>query len=221
MSTLVGVVAEGTNDFPALEAFLNAELPSSIQRPLSFIALQPTVDATSGKAGGGGWGRVVGWCTTYSGEAMRTFFSPLFAGDPACDVIVLQIDGDAVQHCALHSTVPAPKDTSDIPESVAALEGMVATWLDTPTDLSSRFAFAFPFLHTEAWMMAGLMPDHVVWERVDAKAELRKLKKGTGIRKMAAFYRSMAETAAANSAEIARQCASYQAFQASAQSVSI
>ncbi len=212
--TKVGIVAEGTNDFPALEWFVRQELPKEFERPLSFEYLQPAPDATTGKMSGGGWGRVVGWCNTHSGNALRTYFHPLFLGDVACDCILIQIDGDAVDACGAHSTVPVPSDAANIPDRLAALSQMTVAWLLPPDDLKTKIALAFPFLHTEAWLMAAVQPHAQQWEAVNSKPEFRKLKK-PGTRKMRDFYDGIAQEAAAKGDLIAEQCESFRAFRAS------
>ncbi|WP_294280585.1 hypothetical protein [uncultured Sphingomonas sp.] len=213
--TTIGLVVEGTNDFPAIEAFLEEVLPQEVARPLIFHMIQPGVDETTGRFGDGGWGRVVGWCKENSGEGVRTYFEPVFEGDKVCDFIVIQIDGDAVYDCLKHSNAEPIPANADVETRTKTLQYMIDGWLSAPEDLRGRFGHALPHLQTEAWIMAGLHPTQEPWESTPAKHLLWALKAGTGIKELPEFYRHTSKQAAMNCVAVAEQCISFQIFQQS------
>ena len=124
----VGLVAEGTHDFIMLESFIKAELAKKGVAEVKIRTPQPTPDET-GTMSRGGWTRVLAWCKTHSAEKIDTFFSPLFANDPACDLVVLHVDGDALEHMGSHTTRVIPQDPS-VEARVAAVMEAIEEWLD-------------------------------------------------------------------------------------------
>lgn len=208
---VIGLVVEGLNDYPAMEAFASNILRPSVAEPILFRLLQPETDATTGKMGDGGWSRVVGWCKKYSGEKLQTFFTSVTEDEPACDAIIVQIDGDALEECAAHSNVSFEADAS-IAERTAALSKMIDEWLNAPERLKDQVAHALPHLHTESWIMAGIQPRAHEWERIPTKHILWALKAETGIRLLPPFYERMAREAASNHEEISQQCVTFEKF---------
>jgi hypothetical protein len=202
----VGLVAEGTHDFIMLEPFIRAELSKKNINNLSFRTLQPTPDET-GKMSRGGWARVLTWCQTYAGANIDTFFTPLFAGDPSCDIIVIHLDGDALEQIEPHTSVAIPQNP-DPSSRVASLVAAVEEWLNAAPETRRRLVCAIPVQHTEAWVLAAEDNGHD-YSSDDAKAEFRKehTRKG-GLER---FYRQKV-LAATRGAFTPPSCASYQAF---------
>jgi hypothetical protein len=210
--TVVGVVAEGAHDCIALAEFLEAELPASYARPIRLRHLQPEMDATSCQVGGGGWGRVVGWCKSYSGASIETYFVPLEEGDLACDLIVIHLDGDAMTDCAPHTSVPLPTIPCAINVRIETLREMVLDWLQPNANRRSRIKFAFPVMHTEAWLLAGLRPNQQPWEQLaDCKTPFRDLKTKKSQR-MREYYREQSAAAASKAPSIRSQSISFSKF---------
>lgn len=210
--TVVGLVAEGGHDCIALAAFLEAELPSSYSRPIKLRHLQPEMDATSCQVGGGGWGRVVGWCKNYSGTAIETYFVPIEEGDIPCDLIVVHLDGDAMADCGPHSSVPIPTQPCTVAVRTKTLSKMVLEWLNPSGKRRASIKMAFPVMHTEAWLLAGVKPNQQPWEQVqDCKTPFRALKIKPS-QKLREFYAEQSAIAATKGASIRSQSASFLLF---------
>lgn len=211
--TIVGLVVEGTNDYPVIEAFITKNLNERFARPIQIRKLQPEADATTGAFKGGGWGRVVGWCKANATGAIETYFSPVEEGDRPCDLIVVQIDGDAMANCAQHSTKCPPSEPCSPDDRVSALKAMITEWLQPTQAHSERLRLAVPVMHSEAWLMAALKPDEENWEdKGDAKSPFRALRKGSPKMPMLMFYQIQAITAAKKSSDIIRQSRSFTDF---------
>ncbi|UXR93895.1 hypothetical protein [Agrobacterium tumefaciens] len=204
----VGLVAEGTHDYLMLEPFIRRELSKREIDDITFKFLQPYQDAT-GSMSGGGWPRVVAWCKTHSGTGLETFFTPLFAGDPECDVIIIHVDGDALEmlvpHTAVQISIPVPDKVTRVDTLVAAIED----FLNAPTSCRSKIALALPVLHTEAWILAAEnYPQDPC--TIDAKAEFRNSYDFTQTR-LADYYRQKV-AAATGSNWTDPACYSYSKF---------
>lgn len=209
--TVVGVVVEGTNDYPVFQAFLDQHLPDSFSRPVVLKEIQPLQDATSGNYSGGGWHRVVGWCVANKASAIETFFTPIEEADSPCDLILIQIDGDAMEQCGTHAATPCPAMPCAIDERLSALEGFVLEWLEPTADRAAQILFAFPTMSSEAWLMAGLKPHERNWEHEpDPKSHFRNLKRSEAkTTKIKEYYSTKSKEAFANSAQISAQCRSF------------
>ncbi len=210
---VLGLVAEGTNDFPVLVEFLSHILPERFERPLRIKYLQPFPDATSGVFGGGGWGRVVGWCKANRGDGLETYFSPIEDDDEPCDLIFVQLDGDAVMQCSEHSDFEIPSEPLSVDDRLDALQKMVSEWLSVTDEREDQVHFAFPVMHSEAWLLAALRPDAKAWESLpDTKTPFRALKASYGNSTIAKFYADRAKEAAPRFAEVRRQSVSFARF---------
>lgn len=212
--TTVGLVVEGTNDYPILESLIEHALPACFPRPISIKHLQPVADATSGVYGGGGWGRVVGWCLDNKSDNIETHFSPIEDGDIPCDLIVIQLDGDAMEPCAEHASTACPPPPCTIEDRLATLESFVLEWLDPEATRSGQICVAFPTMHSEAWLMAALSPNSKHWEvEVDAKSPFRALRAGlTPKPSIRDFYRIKSLEAAGHTDTILSQSVSFSKF---------
>lgn len=210
--TTIGLVAEGTLDYPVISAFLDANLAASFPRPLTYRMLQPLPDATSGGFLGGGWPRVVSWCLANSGSKIETYFNSLEEDDDPCDLIIVHLDADAMIPCSSHSSEPVPDEPCSIEERLGAMVRFVERWLDLPASRTAQVRFAFPAMHSEAWLLAALRPDEMIWEQEpDSKSPFRALR-AAGSGSMAKFYDEKAKEAAAQSGTVARQSVSFSRF---------
>lgn len=214
--TNVGIVAEGSNDFPILQVFIENILPTTFPRPINFVTLQPEPDATTGRYRGGGWGRVIGWCDNYSTGGLSTYFAPLFEGDIKLDFIVIHIDGDILPACANFCNYPHDVNICDANTKVIHMEKIIEIRLNATVEHKKMLAIAVPLLHTEAWIMAGVDPNSQPWEAVDAK-EAFLLNRGNV--KRADFYRIETQRAAANLELIRQQCVSFVRFESRIQAL--
>lgn len=202
----VGLVAEGTHDFIMLRPLISAELKKRGIEEIQFRALQPTPDET-GKMSEGGWTKVLAWCQTYNGMNIETFFTPLFAGDPPCDVIIIHMDGDALECVEPHTTKQIPENPP-ITERVAVVVDILEEWLSTPKERKSKIAFAVPVLQTEAWILA-VEDGSKSYHDVDAKSEFRKTHSGRG--RFEAYYMRKVTAACTGEFQLPT-CPSYRAF---------
>jgi hypothetical protein len=205
----LGLVAEGPHDIITLREILGAELSSLGIGQFQFRALQPTVDA-SGQYSDGGWTRVVGWAQEYSGEALETYFQPLFAGDPACDIIVVHLDGDAAPHVANVLQMPAPAE-GDVAMCVEFVCSAIRQMLAPSAVREDQVAQAVPVLHTEAWVLAA---EGVVeqCETIEAKRVLQSTYSHARNGPLANYYEKRATGAAKHIERMARNAESYQLF---------
>lgn len=206
----VGLVIEGYHDLSMLPPMIEAEIRRRQDQEIKFRLLQPQSDET-GRVDSGGWQRVLAWCLENAAEKIQTFFTPLFSGDPACDIIIIHVDGDSYSGLMAHhkgeSIQPPLSINARITDIIAAFE----KWLALEQDVRSKVAFAVPVLKTEAWIVASESVVHDC-ETMDAKAEfLRGYSKERHGQK-ANFYRIRAEAAARRRDQIARQCFSYRFF---------
>lgn len=210
--TVVGIVVEGTNDYPVFEALLERHLPNSFSRPITVKHVQPFVDATSGRYSGGGWPRVVAWCLANRSSNIETFFAPLEEGDEPCDLILIQLDGDAMEGCSPHAATACPILPCSVEDRLNTLEAFLMEWLAPEPQRMAQIVFALPTMCTESWLMAGIRPDEADWEIAnDAKDRFRLLKKAEGnSERLQDYYRNKAIEAFNNSDEISRQCLSHQ-----------
>lgn len=97
----IGVVCEGPTDFVAIQSFIGHALEDKVLTP-EFIAIQPTMDNTSPKAG---WGNVLLWLNSNppASRISRYFGGGLFADDLAfepLDCFLIQIDTDVIENAS-------------------------------------------------------------------------------------------------------------------------
>ena len=203
----IGLVAEGPHDLITLSALIAAEVAKKSGEPVRFKHLQPYPDAT-GEYSGGGWPRVVAWCLDNAGDHLKTFFAPLFAGDAACDFLVIHLDGDAMDLVAPHTTVQLPAHPVTDQTRVQYLKEAVLGWLQPTAAHSGALVFAIPILQTEAWVLLaeGVVAD---CEKINAKEAFR----ATHTRgKMADYYSRRAGLASKRTDSIAEASYSYRAL---------
>lgn len=206
----IGIVAEGQHDFLMLEPLLRSAARSRGVDDISVIALQPRSDATMGSSADGGWPRVMGWCQRHSAEKLATYFYPLFEDQPAVDVLLLHLDGNAVDLCSFHTARPLPSAPYKIGDRFAHLQAVLIEWLSPSAEFSQKLAFAIPTLHTEAWILAALQTIETPYEELDAKDVLRRTFRRPRYEKLALFYGRVSAQSAAMEERIADRCVSYQ-----------
>jgi hypothetical protein len=182
----IGLVAEGWHDYLMLEPLISAELGRRTTERLSFKHLHPMQDAT-GSYDRGGWSKVLAWCISNSGDGLETYFTPLFAGDPACDLIVVHLDGDALESLGPHTVVSVPDGPIPVSVRIATLTSIVEDWLKPDPERRRRLALALPVQHTEAWILCA--EGVVNCEEVDAKTLFRGTFSRRGGHKLSAFYK--------------------------------
>ncbi|MET3355937.1 UNVERIFIED_ORG: hypothetical protein ABID33_003864 [Xanthobacter viscosus] len=169
----IGLVAEGTHDFIMLKPFITHEVSSRFGKRVQFRQLQPAPDST-GNMTSGGWARVVGWCQSNSGPRLDTFFTPLFSNDAPCDIIILHLDGDALEVASQHHSFTVPSAILDAKQRVSILTSILEHFLSPTTEQRGKIAMALPVQHTESWVLsAENLPGDP--ETIDAKKELRKV----------------------------------------------
>lgn len=199
----IGLVVEGAHDYIMLEPLLLHELGQNGYHDVRFKYLQPVADAV-GKIDRGGWPRVKAWCERYAGDQIETFFTPLFANDPPCDAIVVQMDGDTLELAGIASP-PAPVS---VQQRASAVASAVSGWLSLQPHRNKHVAFAVPVLQTEAWVLGA---EGLRFEHADAKQEFRKSYSASG-GKLSAFYRGRVVRARPGYSTICDHCDSYIIF---------
>ena len=204
----VGLVVEGTHDFLMLQPLVTVELRKRTADAISFRHLQPMQDAT-GSYGGGGWSRVATWCLTNAGANLETFFSPLFANDPGCDLIVIHLDGDALEKLEPHTQIAIPQQPISVQQRVSTLTAIIDRWLSISAQRRSNLAFALPVLHTEAWIVCAEGIHHC--EAIDAKQLFRSTFVPATHGKLAVFYENRSSAVQPVYAHM-QHSISYQAF---------
>jgi hypothetical protein len=212
MSLVVGVVVEGKDDFEPIQAVLEAELSVLGYPDIAFRQLQPEKDAT-GTTERGGWTKVVGWLVDHSGPGVETFFTPLFAGVPACDIIVVHIDSDVHVECLTKAGLSVPKAPASVADVVSSLRQALDNWLAVSADRRKSFSYAIPVFKTENWIMAAAAdcPD-ATWQAEDAKIALRSLFDATKHKSVAAMKAQMISGMKSDTSNLRARAKSYQIF---------
>lgn len=179
MTFVVGVVAEGKTDLPVIEQLLGAAFEAEGRGLVEVRNLHPRYDATSGTWEDAGWRKVQAWCVRYAPTSrVGEFLRPIFAGDRACDALLIHLDADIADAVAdelgfLPSLGPAPSPA----ERGAVIRRALDAWLwpkpepirrERPAQHVSLAAVQA----TESWIVAGARPDLVEPEAVDPVAAL-------------------------------------------------
>ena len=161
---IVGVVAEGPTDVVILEEYLSEWLTSTgISVPLQIRPLQPAVDATSGTFGDGGWARVRAWCENNPPkDRAADLFQPLFERDQPVDVLLVQMDGDAIyEYTTPHPHIQVPMNP-DAPARGQIVEAVLEEWLWGGSKRRGQDPYARKHClvatvqASETWIVAGM-----------------------------------------------------------------
>jgi len=184
----VGIVAEGTSDWLALE-----ELMKAVHPDVEFVHLRP--DMTLVSRSPHGWKGVKAWCQQ-EGVRLEALLTGV-AGFPI-HLLVIHVDCSMAHNIdALHPCPPA-RATAD-----ALREVLVRDWLNRP-HLPGFVVLATPSRTTDAWIVAALDPPYSGDEPLecDDRAErelvqrrLLRLRDGE-VKKPEAKYRPLAEAMA-------------------------
>ena len=160
MSSLrIALVAEGKTDQIVIESALSAIL----DQPFILTLLQPELRDPFGGAGphGGGWGGVYRWCRQAVSMRCPVAENPSLTG---FDLILVHVDADVAglryEDAGIEdgrTDLPCERPCPPAANSVNALRGAVAGWLDLPssTDPPRRWAFCNPSKCTEAWVIVA------------------------------------------------------------------
>ena len=180
---IVGIVAEGPTDVVILEEFLSERLKNTgVSAPLEIRPLQPAVDATSGAFEDGGWTWVRAWCANNPPEHRAVdLFQPLFEGDRPLDVLVVQVDGDAVgDYAKPYPHIPVPMNP-DARARGQVVEAVLEEWLwggsqgrGLDPD-ASRHCLVAAVRASETWIVAGMDRSIPNPEELDPEVELMRI----------------------------------------------
>ncbi|WP_185982634.1 hypothetical protein [Aureimonas mangrovi] len=193
-----------------LRPIIEYEFKERWSEDVNFIPIQPVQDA-SGAYGNGGWTRVMAWCLANSGANLQSLFEPLFAGDPRLDVILIHLDGDALDLVRNSVQCSLPPSNATVPDRMAGLETAVTSWLQPDQDLRKRLILAFPTMQTECWILAA--EGHAqTSEAINAKVVFRANHRAD--RSVTPLYKKRVRDAAAGFANISQLCQSYAHFEA-------
>lgn len=181
----VGIVAEGKSDFLVLKCYVEEWGKSYLpNEPIIVQSYQPTIDATSGEWGKGGWTLVKAWCDNNPPSTRKNqIFKPLFRHEESCDALVIQLDGDIVGHY-IDSTpgVVLPGGVLNKIQRANLVNSVIEIWLWPNEELKTdRYSYdqhiKLPAIRTiEAWIVAGLDENIADPEEINAQAELMRLK---------------------------------------------
>lgn len=166
----VGVVCEGPTDFLAISHFLRASMKRRGVEA-EFVDIQPEVDATSKKSGGG-WTIAIAWLIENPPEARRRAYleQGLFGGGLAakkCDVLLIQIDADVLGDESFRNYVqknigwlPAIATTAQCSfDEVARVLLHFSGYTDSAAAVADRNVIAPVVQNTETWCVAVRAPD--------------------------------------------------------------
>jgi len=157
----ISLVAEGTTDKIAIEAFLSAIIKKSFVMTL----LQPeTLNAFNGNFGakGSGWCGVARWCRAKAAEGFGNF-----ENDPTMqhfDLVIIHLDGDVADKsyadCGKNFSgegLPLNLEPTMVAQRVAMLEKILCEWLAISSP-GPKTVWCIPHLAMEAWIVAALFP---------------------------------------------------------------
>ena len=209
----VGIVCEGPRDLAILERLIKRII--FFVRPNEEVeigCLQPTVDATSGKYDRGGWSQVVGWCTKYTNTHLSTFLdAPLFSGQVAYDLIVVQIDGDALELAGIYSRQDFIIPSATPSQRVTDVKSMLEEWLNPSETYLEKILYAVPVHETEAWMLSALSKQTLIWENISSPKEVFQKEFKA---KAQSTYSTLAKQAEGFIDKITGDCISFSIFRA-------
>lgn len=181
----VGIVAEGKSDFFVLKRYIEEWGKSYVPgEPVIVQSYQPTVDATSGKSGKGGWTLVKVWCENNPPSTRQNqIFKPLFRHEDPCDALVIHLDGDIVgEFVDATPGVALPGGVLNKINRAIIVNSVIEKWL-WPNGNLKTVAYSYdqhiklPAIRTmEAWIVAGLDENIADPEEIEAKSELMRLK---------------------------------------------
>lgn len=144
----ISVVCEGPTDTEVIRAVVERHLDRYV-----LTQLQPEQSRFAGHAGphGGGWRGVCGWC-----ESVRSQGGLAASGvHLTSDVLIVHVDADIAGDAEIACAAPCPPPDA----TVESLRRVVLAWLGE-TSVPARLVLCIPAQATEAWVLAGVVPDH-------------------------------------------------------------
>jgi hypothetical protein len=184
----VGIVAEGTSDWLALE-----ELMRTVHPDVDFVRLRP--DMTLASLSPHGWKGVKAWCQQ-EGARLEALLSGI-SGFPI-HLLVIHVDCSMAHNVEVLHPCPPARATADALRKV-----LVREWLGLPS-LPGFVVLATPSRTTDAWIVAALQPPYSgnkplecddLAERELVRRRFLRLRDGE-VKKPAAKYRPLAEAMA-------------------------
>jgi len=215
----VGLVVEGPHDLIMLEPVIGRQIKLSHGADVRFRRLQPFPDAI-GNFSSGGWPRVLAWCKNNSGSGIETYFEPLFAADPPCDVIIIHLDGDVMEHLHPHTKTKIPASQVAPIDRVEIIHKALEEWLDLAEDNRAKIAFAVPVLQSEAWILAAEGSVANV-ENINAKDEFRKSWSHKADGPLGAYYLKRTLGVKDSLSAISASCSGFACFENSIRSLKV
>lgn len=184
---VIGVVAEGGTDVAVIKKYLSAWLNRQGEPiDLKVKAVQPRIDATSGRYENGGWTFVKAWCENHPARVRaQLLFEPIFKGAQSIDCLIVQLDADALQEYAQsHRDIVVPPD-ADARARSAIVKQIQERWLWGSTTRRNkdpnegRHCLVVSVRALETWLVAGLDPGLADPEELEEpERELKRLKPG-------------------------------------------
>ena len=176
MTLVIGLVTEGPNDRVVISAVTGQVISRCLPgKGLLFRQIQPASDQTSSGGEPGGWSEVRKWCMrTPPKDREILVFGPSLTGEPACDVLVVQLDGDCLgEYERVGSPLPPPPWTSAIRSSYVC--SLLSGWLwpdgDRPKG-DERTVLLIPVWSPETWLAAALDED---WQDPEERDPVERL----------------------------------------------
>ena len=224
MTLTVGLVTEGPNDRIVLKAVADAVSRSvAPHRQINYRPIQPTPDATGG-GGQGGWTEVRKWCLRNDEtERQLLVFSPSLTGNPACDVLIVQLDGDVLDRYGAHGPPAPPRPWTASVRSTYA-EGLLSFWLwqsATPIAVPASYLLVVPVWAPETWLAAALdagwpdpEEDDPVPKLIANRPDLEDPKRRGRLRKIRMLYpyKALSKELVANLATVRGRCRQLEKF---------
>lgn len=181
---VVGLVAEGKTDLPVIECLVAASFEASGRGPVEVRNLHPHYDATSGTWEDGGWYTVLAWCLQFGPTArVSEFLRPVFAGDRACDALLVHLDGDMAHKLATDLGLPPLGPSPPPDERGSVIRRVLDVWLWPKPEPEHRplgeLHVPLPAVQaTETWIVAGARPDLMDPESVEPTQALIAISPG-------------------------------------------
>ncbi|MDE0006113.1 MAG: hypothetical protein OXQ29_25770 [Rhodospirillaceae bacterium] len=183
MTLVVGIVAEGSTDIVVIQEYLSSWMNRHGEDvSVEIVALQPQLDATSGRYGDGGWTFVKTWCEDNPAHLRSLEFAPLFEGDAPMDFLIVQLDGDRIDDYTRDHPDISLAGNLDARRRGQIVEEVLKRWLWGPDPRraadpnEARHCLVATVRSLETWLVAGLDTSVVDPEEIeDPELELMKL----------------------------------------------
>jgi len=223
MSFVFGLVTEGYNDQTVIRAVIE-KLASQQTSEVTVVYRQvqpPRIDATS--SGSGGWTEVRKWCLrNQEQDRQRLIFSRSLTGEPACNALIVQLDGDCLHEYAAVSGAPILQE-EPWPAAYRAgyVERLLKSWLWPAGQVDKRCVLVVPVQSMETWLAAALdlrwhQPenDDPVPKLIALKPDMEDKSRPGRLRKkrIKKQYKNMAQSLVFNIQSVRRRCRQFDYF---------